>query len=321
MRKYIVKRLLHLLPIMLGITFLTFLLIHSVEGDAVDARYDNASGASEAVKEAMRDNLGLNQPFLIQYINWLSNILRGNFGSSYLSGKEVFETFMMKLPNTIYLTLCSLLITIVISLPLGVLTAIKQNTWVDYLIRFMSFIGNSLPSFFVSLLLILFFSVKLQWFSATGGEGVKSIILPSLTLAIVMSAKYIRQIRAVVLEELEKEYVIGARVRGVKESVILYGSVLKCAMPYITTLFSLSMGSLLGGTAIIESIFLWDGVGKLALDSIMMRDIPMIQAYVVWMSFIYVTVNLLSDIIGCMLDKRVIPQKEGLDWMSKEDAF
>lgn len=312
MMKYIAKRLLHFVLIVLGITGLTFLLLHSVSGDAVDILYDNATGASEAVKDATRNKLGLNDPQFIQYVRWLGHMVQGDFGVSYISGNRVSDTFMSKLPNTIYLTLTSIVLTVCISIPLGIIAAIKQNTWADYLIRFLSFIGNALPGFFVSLLLILFFSVKLNWFLAVGGEGIKSIILPTLTLAFAMSAKYTRQIRTVVLEELGKDYVIGARARGVKETVILYGSVLKCCMPAIVALFALSFGSLLGGTAIIESIFLWDGVGKLALDAIMMRDIPMIQAYVIWMSLIYAVVNVIADISYRVLDPRIARGKEGV---------
>lgn len=305
MGKYIAKRLLHFALLVLGITGLTFLLIHSASGDAVDLLYDNATGASEAVKEAARDQLGLNDPLLIQYVKWMIHIIQGDFGVSYISGNNVFFTFMSKLPNTIYLTCTSIFITVSISIPLGVIAATKQNSWLDYVIRFFCFAGNTLPGFFVSLLLILFFSVKLNWFLAVGGEGIKSIVLPTLTLTIAMSSKYTRQVRTVILEELGKDYVIGARARGVKETVILYGSVLKCCMPAIIALFALSLGSLLGGTAIIESIFMWDGVGKLALDAIMMRDIPMIQAYVIWMSIIYASINLIADISYMILDPRM----------------
>lgn len=311
MMKYIAKRLLRFAFVVLGITCLTFLLIHSVSGDAVDILYDNATGASEAVKEATREQLGLHDPILIQYVKWLLHMVQGDFGVSYISGNSVLYTFMTKLPNTIYLTLTSTLLTACLSIPLGIVAATKQNSWLDYLIRFLSFVGNALPSFFVSILLILFFSVKLNWFEAVGGEGLKSIILPTLTLAFAMSAKYTRQVRTVVLEELGKDYVIGARARGVKETVILYGSVLKCCMSAIIALFALSFGSLLGGTAIIESIFIWDGVGKLALDAIMMRDIPIIQAYVIWMSIIYAIVNLIADICYKIIDPRITKGKEG----------
>lgn len=313
MFKFILKRLLKLFPIVLGITFLSFALMHSVSGDAVDALYENAGGeVSAQVQAKLRTKLGLDRPFLIQYVDWLSKLVQGDMGVSYISGNHVFQTFVSKLPNTIYLTISSILVTVFVSIPLGIISAVKQNKFWDYLIRFFSFIGNSLPGFFVSLLLILLFSVKLGWFSAIGNEGWKSVVLPTLTLSIAMASKYTRQVRAIVLEELSKDYVIGAKAKGIKDSVILYKSVLKSAWVTIITLLALSIGSLLGGTAIVESIFMWDGVGKLAVDSIMMRDYPMIQAYVVWMAFIYVIVNLITDILYHALDPRVRLGKEGV---------
>ena len=312
MKKYVGKRLLQLIPIILGITLLSFTLMQSAAGDAVDALYDNAGGGvSEEVKAEKRHELGLDQPFIIQYTSWLGGVLTGDMGVSYISNKPVFETFVSKLSATIYLTLTSILLTVLISIPFGVLSAVRHNRFTDYLIRFFSFIGNALPGFFVSLLLIYFLALQLKLFPVMGNGSLKSIVLPTLTLAIAMSAKYTRQVRTTVLDELNKDYVIGARARGIREPVVLFASVLKTAMLTIITLLALSIGSLLGGTAIVESIFMWDGVGKLAVDSIMMRDYPMIQAYVIWMAIIYVGVNLVTDIIYHYLDPRIRLEQEG----------
>ena len=225
---------------------------------------------------------------------------------SYVSGKKVFDTFVSKLPATLLLTCLSVAATVVISIPLGIWAAVRQDRFVDYFLRFFSFIGNSLPNFFVALLLMQLFSIKWKLLPViSNGTTLGGAILPTLTLAIAMSAKYLRQVRATVLEELGKDYVLGAKARGVRESVTLWKSVLKSAMLTIITLLALSIGSLLGGTAIIESIFMWDGVGKLAVDSITMRDYPLIQAYVVWMAIIYVVVNLITDILYHVLDPRI----------------
>ena len=227
-------------------------------------------------------------------------------GTSYISGKEVFPTFISKLPATLLLTVVSILLTIVISIPLGVLAAVKQNRATDFLIRFCSFLGNSMPNFFVALLLMYFFAIRLGWFPViTTGISLSSVALPAFTLAIAMSAKYLRQVRATVLDELSKDYVVGAKARGVRFSVTLFKSVLRASLVTIITLLTLSIGSLLGGTAIVESIFLWDGVGKLAVDAINMRDYPMIQAYVMWMAIIYVCVNLITDLSYRVLDPRI----------------
>ena len=307
MRKFIVKRFLQLIPILIGITLLSFLLMQSSSMDAIDVMEQNTGGSmSEEEKAAIREELGLDKPIAEQYIVWLGGVLTGDMGVSYLSGQPVLSTFVSKLPATIGLTMTSILLTVLISIPLGIISAVKQNRFVDYLIRFLSFIGNSLPNFFVSLLLIYFFSLKLGWFPVMGNaQGWKSIILPTLTLALAMASKYTRQVRATVLEELNKDYVQGARARGIQENKILYFSVLKASMLTIVTLLALSIGSLLGGTAIVESIFMWDGVGKMAVDAITMRDYPVIQAYVIWMAVIYVMVNLVTDIIYCYLDPRI----------------
>ncbi len=303
---YIGKRLLHLIPVLLGITFLSFAMMRFAGSDAVTELYGDKGAVSQAVLDARRAELGLDQPFLVQYGRWLKGVLTGDMGVSYVSGKNVFDTFVSKLPATLLLTVLSIVATVVISIPLGIWAAVRHDRFTDYFLRFFSFVGNSLPNFFAALLLMQLFSIRWKLLPVvSSGVSVRGAILPTLTLAIAMSAKYTRQVRATVLEELNKDYVLGAKARGVRGSVTLWKSVLKSSMLTILTLLALSIGSLLGGTAIIESIFLWDGVGKLAVDSITMRDYPMIQAYVVWMAIIYVVVNLITDILYHVLDPRI----------------
>lgn len=306
MKKYIGKRLLQLLPVLLGVTFLSFAMMRAAGSDAITELYGDKGAVAQEIIDAKRAELGLDQPFLVQYGAWLRGLLTGDMGVSYVSGKKVFDTFVSKLPATLLLTALSIVATVVISIPLGIWAAVRQDRFVDYFLRFFSFIGNSLPNFFVALLLMQLFSIKWKLLPViSNGTTLGGAILPTLTLAIAMSAKYLRQVRATVLEELGKDYVLGAKARGVRESVTLWKSVLKSAMLTIITLLALSIGSLLGGTAIIESIFMWDGVGKLAVDSITMRDYPLIQAYVVWMAIIYVVVNLITDILYHVLDPRI----------------
>ena len=307
MRKYIVHRLIQLIPVLIGITFLSFAMMRLAGSDAVEELYSNAGSAvSQEVIDAKRAELGLDKPFLQQYFSWLGGMMRGDMGVSYVSGRDVFKTFTSKLPATLLLTFLSILTTVVISIPLGVLAAVRHDRLTDYSLRFLSFIGNSMPGFFIAMLLMQLLSIKLRWLPIIAdGTDLRSAIMPTLTLAIAMSAKYMRQVRATVLEELNKDYVTGARARGVRESVILWKSVIKASMLTIITLLALSIGSLLGGTAIIESIFMWDGVGKLAVDAITMRDYPLIQAYVVWMAIIYVMVNLVTDLLYHALDPRI----------------
>lgn len=306
MKKYIFHRILQLIPVLIGITFLSFAMMRLAGSDAITELYGDKGAVAQEIIDAKRAELGLDKPFFTQYLAWLGGLLRGDMGVSYVSGKDVFGTFISKLPATLLLTALSIGMTVVISIPLGILAAVRQDKFTDYLLRFFSFLGNSLPNFFVALLFMEIFSIELKIFPVISqGLSIKSAVLPTLTLALAMSAKYMRQVRATVLEELSKDYVTGAKARGVPGFLVLWKSVLKSAMLTILTLLSLSIGNLLGGTAIVESIFMWDGVGKLAVDSITMRDYPMIQAYVVWMAVIYVAVNLMTDLLYHTLDPRI----------------
>ena len=307
MKKYAVRRLLQLIPILLAITFLSYGMMRIAGSDVVEQKMENTGETvSQEIVDAAREELGLDKPFFVQYFSWLGNLLRGDMGTSYVSNKPVFSTFVSKLPATLLLTFVSILLTVVISIPLGIWAAVRQNKVTDYVIRTASFIGNSLPNFFVSLLLMYLFAIRLGWFPVISkGVSLQSVALPALTLAIAMSAKYLRQVRATVLDELSKDYVLGARARGVPFTTIVMKSVLKASLVTIITLLTISIGSLLGGTAIVESIFMWDGVGKMAVDAINMRDYPIIQAYVMWMAIIYVVVNLITDLSYRFLDPRI----------------
>ena len=307
MRRYIFKRLLQLIPVLIGITFLSFAMMRLAGGDAVTYMYENAgSSVSQEIIDKTKAEYGLDKPFPVQYANWFAGMVTGDMGESYVSHRDVYETFTSKLPATIMLTLSSIILTVLLAVPLGILSAVKHNKWIDYVIRFLSFVGNSMPNFFAAMVLMYFLSVKLGILPVvTNSDLGQSIILPTLTLAVSMAAKYTRQVRATVLEELNKPYVMGAKARGIRGSVIIWKSVMKASMLTIITLLALSIGNLLGGTAIGENIFMWDGVGKLAVDAINMRDYPIIQAYVAWMAVIYVLVNLVTDIVYHYLDPRV----------------
>ncbi len=311
---YALRRVLQLIPILFVITFLSYGLMHLAGSDAVMQKME-ATGmvASPEVLAAMRRELGLDKPFLEQYFIWLGNLLQGDMGVSYLTGLDVFDTFLSKLPATLLLTVLAVGLTVVISIPLGVLAAVRKDRWTDRLVRAASFIGNSSPNFFTALLLMYVFAIRLGWLPVLSqGVNPAAAALPTLTLAIAMSAKYLRQVRATVLDELGKPYVEGARARGVPFTRTLVFSVMRACLVTILTLLSLSIGSLLGGTAIVESIFLWDGVGKLAVDAIRMRDYPMIQAYVMWMAVIYVLVNLVADLSYRLLDPRIrLQERQG----------
>lgn len=304
--RYTGKRLLSLIPILLGITFITYALMFISPGDPVEMML-TAQGVpvSEEMVESMRADLGLDRPFLVQYFSWLFNFFTGDMGVSYISDRPVSDILLTALPKTLTLTLTSILLTIVLAIPLGILTAVRQNRFTDYLIRFLSFIGNSIPNFLLSMVLIYVFCVKLHVLPILANGSFSGLILPTVALATAMTGKYIRQVRAAVLEELSKDYVKGAVARGIKAKVILYKDVLKNAMTTIVTLLSLSIGSLLGGTAAVEMIFVWQGMGLVMIDSITTRDYPVIQAFVVWMAIIFVLVNLITDIVYYCIDPRM----------------
>ena len=306
-KKQIGKRFLQILIVLFGISFLTFGLTYLSPGDPAEIMLTECGNLpTPELLEQTRHELGLDQPFLVQYGTWLKGVLTGDMGQSYSFKMPVVQKLVSCFWPTLKMSLLALLMMIVISIPLGILAAVYQNKFPDYFVRGITFIGVSVPSFWLGLILLSIFGVQLRWVNVAGGStDLKAMILPSLTLALAMSAKYTRQVRATILEELNKDYVAGAKARGVRGSVIIWKNVMKSSMLTIITLLALSIGSLLGGTTIVETIFIWDGVGKMAVDAITMRDYPIIQAYVAWMAIIYVVVNLITDIIYHYLDPRV----------------
>ena len=306
MVKYILKRLVQLVVVLLGVTFLTFMITQAAPIDAAEMKYVSMGMMpSSELLEKTREEMGLNDPVLIQYGRWLGNVLHGDLGESSKFGESVLTQMTRKLPMTLKLAGVSLVAVILISFPLGVLSAVKKNKTADYIIRFLSFFGVSMPNFWLALLLMYIFAVRLGWFKVVSTDSIGGMILPVATLTIPMISSYARQIRAALLEELNANYVIGARARGIPERRIIWGHVLPNAILPIITLLGLSVGHLLGGAAIIETIFSWQGIGNMVVEAIRVRDYPLIQGYVIWMAIIYVTVNLIVDISYRCLDPQI----------------
>ena len=306
-RKQLVSRLLQMIIVLIGISFLTFLLTFISPGDPVRNMYISMGMVpDEEIIAETREAMGLNDPFLTQYFRWLGNCLKGDFGTSFSWNKPVVSLLATRIWPTIKLTLCSLVLMLIISVPLGVLSAVHKNRFIDYFVRAVTFFGVSLPNFWVGLLLILWFAVRLKLLPVVSSGGdLKSLILPSVTLAVAMSAKYTRQVRTAVLEELSSDYVIGARARGVKESKILWGNVFPNSLLPLITMLGLSIGSLLGGTSVVEVIFSYPGMGKLAVDAITTLDYNLVQGFVLWVAVIYMVVNLLVDLSYNYIDPRM----------------
>lgn len=306
MRRSIVRRVLQFIPVLLGITFLAFLLIYLSPSDPVSVRM-SAGGISVSpeIMESMRRSMGLDRPLLVQYGDWLWNILHGNMGKSYITDADVLDQILKALPYTLKMAGASLLLTLCISIPVGILTAAMQNSKFDYVVRVMAFVGNALPNFIIALCLMFIFSYRLRWIPVLATTKPIGLILPALTLALVMSSRYIRQIRAAMLDELGKGYVVGLRSRGLSETTILYKNVLKNIMVTVITLTGISLGSLLGGTVIVETVFTWPGLGSLIMEGISQRDYPVVQAVIVWMASAFMVVNLLTDISYTVFNPKI----------------
>lgn len=306
MRRSIVRRVLQFIPVLLGITFLAFLLIYLSPSDPVSVRM-SAGGISVSpeIMESMRRSMGLDRPLLIQYGDWLWNILHGNMGKSYITDADVLDQILKALPYTLKMAGASLLLTLCISIPVGILTAAMQNSKFDYVVRVMAFVGNALPNFIIALCLMFIFSYRLGWIPVLATTKPIGLILPALTLALVMSSRYIRQIRAAMLDELGKGYVVGLRSRGLSETTILYKNVLKNIMVTVITLTGISLGSLLGGTVIVETVFTWPGLGSLIMEGVSQRDYPVVQAVIVWMASAFMVVNLLTDISYTVFNPKI----------------
>lgn len=306
MRRSIVRRVLQFIPVLLGITFLAFLLIYLSPSDPVSVRM-SAGGISVSpeIMESMRRSMGLDRPLLIQYGDWLWNILHGNMGKSYITDADVLDQILKALPYTLKMAGASLLLTLCISIPVGILTAAMQNSKFDYVVRVMAFVGNALPNFIIALCLMFIFSYRLGWIPVLATTKPIGLILPALTLVLVMSSRYIRQIRAAMLDELGKGYVVGLRSRGLSETTILYKNVLKNIMVTVITLTGISLGSLLGGTVIVETVFTWPGLGSLIMEGISQRDYPVVQAVIVWMASAFMVVNLLTDISYTVFNPKI----------------
>lgn len=306
MRRSIIRRVLQFIPVLLGITFLAFLLIYLSPSDPVSVRM-SAGGISVSpeIMESMRRSMGLDRPLLIQYGDWLWNILHGNMGKSYITDADVLDQILKALPYTLKMAGASLLLTLCISIPVGILTAAMQNSKFDYVVRVMAFVGNALPNFIIALCLMFIFSYRLGWIPVLATTKPIGLILPALTLALVMSSRYIRQIRVAMLDELGKGYVVGLRSRGLSETTILYKNVLKNIMVTVITLTGISLGSLLGGTVIVETVFTWPGLGSLIMEGISQRDYPVVQAVIVWMASAFMVVNLLTDISYTVFNPKI----------------
>ena len=306
MLRYILKKTGSFLIVLVGITFISFLLSYLSPSDPVEIMMKKKGNmVSEEVIQQKREELGLDKPFLVQYAKWVKGIVEGDFGTSYKSNKPVLREIKKCLPYTVRLTVLSMFLTILISTPIGILCAKYKDRLLDNIFRFITYLFSSLPSFFLALVLMYLFSLKLKLLPVIAKGNKSGIVMPAMVLSLTLASWYIRQVRAIVLKELEKGYIDGLLTRGISETRILSGHVLRnCLMPLVT-LLGISFGTMLGGSTIVESIFTWPGVGKLAVDAITSRDYPVIQGYVVWMAVIFLVINAIVEFSYSFMDPRI----------------
>ncbi|WP_348619794.1 nickel ABC transporter permease [Paenibacillus polymyxa] len=297
MFKSIAKKILELVLFFLILSFVSFCLLKLVPGDPVRSilRVDDVAVSNQQIMD-MRSQLGLDQPLPVQYGKWLIQLLQFDFGQSYLTHRPVFTEFMEKLPYTLLLTGGSLLIMLLIALPLGTMAALYRNRWIDRASRVFALIGSSIPSFWLGLLFIEWFAVKLRILPSMGEGTAFHLVLPSLTLGLAMAAVYVRMIRASLIESSGQDFIKAAQARGISPIRIFFRHMLRHSLVPLITVFSESIGSLLGGTVVIEVLFAYPGLGKWIVDAIAARDYPIIQGYTVFMAAFIVCINILVEL-------------------------
>ncbi|MBV8518242.1 MAG: ABC transporter permease [Acidobacteria bacterium] len=304
MTQYIIRRLLQMIPITLGILTLIFSLIHLIPGDP--AVQIAGEGARPEDVHAVRVALGLDQPLWKQYITYLDHLAHGNLGTSFRTGTSVAKEIRDRYPATIQLALGSMLVALLVAFPLGIISAIYRNSWIDNVARFFALIGVSMPSFWFGPLLIIAFAINHPWFPVSGREGgFKSIVLPSVTMGLALAAILTRMIRVSLAEELNQLYVTTAIAKGVTRAKAIFRHALKNALIPVITILALQFGSLLTGAIITEQIFSWPGLGRLLVQSITTRDYPQVQASILVIALTYILVNFFSDLLYGVVDPRI----------------
>jgi peptide/nickel transport system permease protein len=297
MLQIVTRKFFEVLFFVLFITFVSFLFVRLAPGDPVLTilNVDELSVSQEQV-EALRDDMGFNKPLLVQYGLWLMNFIQFDFGLSYATGQPVLDMIIMGLPATIELAAGALFVMLLVSIPLGSLSALYRNSWIDQISRLLSILGAAIPSFWLGLILIDLFGVRLHLLPTMGRDGIISLVLPSLTLGLAISSVYVRLLRSSLLDSLSQEFIRASRARGLSESRIFFAHALRHSLPPVITVFGVSLGSLIGGVVVIEVLFAYPGIGKLVVDAIRQRDYPLIQGYILIMAIIVFIVNTCVDL-------------------------
>ena len=298
-----IKRILGVVPVVFGVLLLTFLLVHLVPGDPVEVMLGESAPLAD--RDRLRAELGLDQPLPAQFGHYLAALAQGDFGRSIHSRKPIADTLRERLPATVTLALCALLIAVGLGVPLGIVAALRQGKWPDSLATLASLTLSAMPHFWLGPLLMLLFALWLGWLPVSGMGEPGAIVLPALTLGFGLAAILTRMTRASLLEVLNEDFVRTARAKGLSERSVILRHALRAALLPVVTVVGLQLGSLLAGTVITETVFGWEGIGRLLVESIEKRDYPVTQACVIVIALIYVVVNLLTDLLYARLDPRV----------------
>ena len=303
MWRYILKRLLMLIPVLLAVAFVIYAIMNVAEGDPV---YSVAGAdATEEQLAALREEMGLNGSLIERYFRYIGTLLKGDLGISYVSKQDVMKIYLQRLPNTLKLASMIMIFATLIAVPLGIIAAVNQNSWIDTLSMVLALIGLSMPNFWLGLLLIILFSLKLGWFPSGGNEGFKSIILPAFTVGAGLAALLTRTTRSSMLDVIRQDYLRTARAKGVPEKTIIRKHALRNALIPIITIFGVQFSNVLGGSVLAETVFAWPGVGRLVVDAIDQRDIPTVTGALVMTTMLVTVVNLLIDIVYAFVDPRI----------------
>lgn len=303
MIKYIFKRITFLIPVILGVTFLIFVIMQLAPGDP--ARLILGESATVEEVDNLRDEMGLNDPLLTRYAKYIFKFFQGDFGTSYLKGRSVFSEVMSRFPNTVRLALVAAIMTVIVSIPLGIYAAVNQNKFSDNFTMVFTLVGLSMPVFWLAILLIIQFSLKIRWFPVSGSTGWKSYVLPALCLAFVNMSTVTRTTRSSMLETMRQDYVRTARAKGVSKQAILRKHAFRNALIPTITVIGIQMGQLLGGSVLVESVFAWPGLGRLLVESINSRDTPMVLGCITLLTIVFSVLNLVVDLCYAAVDPRI----------------
>jgi peptide/nickel transport system permease protein len=314
MTRYLARRLFQALPLLVGITLVSFVLMKLAPGGPLSI-YAEGGGSARADVAQIRAQLGLDDPVPVQYARWVGNLLRGDWGNSFVTYEPVVSRIAERLPSTLYLMAIAFVLMLLIAIPLGVLSAVRQYSWIDYIVSAFAFAGQSAPPFWFGLLAILLFSVQLGWLPTSGasslgagfdlGDRLLHLVMPAGVLAFVFAGGYTRYIRAAMLEVLHRDYIRTARAKGLREEAVVVGHAFKNAAQPVVTLLAIDLPELFTGAVVVETIFAWPGMGRLYLESVVRLDYPVLMAILTISAGLIIVSNLLADVVYAYLDPRV----------------